>query len=395
MSPASNVQFELSSGFYWAVRMVNAAAPVFVQLGQLESALLRDRIAGQSVDRPVYICGLPRAGTTISVQMLSEHPHVATHRYSDFVMPYLPYSWNRLFPKLPIQTLRTPVERVHRDRLQITRDSAEGIEEMLWEHFFPHLSDAHQSHVLDAGCSHPAFEHFYADHIRKLLLVRGRSRYVAKCNPNVTRLRYLQSLFPDARFLLYVRHPVHHIASLMKQTHLWERLSRDAPRQVTAIRLTGHLQIGPGYQPVHTGDAAMTREIERCCVAGQAVKARALEWAAVYGFVLDQLRDDPSLAAATRVVRFEDLCQKTEETLDGIVGHVGLSASFEPIRAKYAGTLSLPDYYRPNFTMHELRDIASITATVATRLGYEVTQAAATEAEREAPGMRMDRLSQA
>ncbi len=73
-------RFSVPPAFYWAVRGVHAGAGLFVGLGNLESKLLAGKLRGASVDRPVYICGLPRAGTTISLQMLSEHPDVGTHK---------------------------------------------------------------------------------------------------------------------------------------------------------------------------------------------------------------------------------------------------------------------------------------------------------------------------
>ena len=149
-----------------------AGAPLFVGLGNLESKILARRLADVRVDRPVYICGLPRAGTTISLQMLSEHPDITTHKYADFLMPYTPYAWNWFFPKIPVDAMRKPVPRIHRDRIQVTRDSAEMGEEILWEHFFPYIHDEERVSVLDRNTSNPAFERFYREHLQKLLLSR-------------------------------------------------------------------------------------------------------------------------------------------------------------------------------------------------------------------------------
>ena len=103
--------------------------------------MLQSRIATQTVDRPVYICGLPRAGTTITLQMLSEHPDVVTHKYADFLMPYMPYVWNQVFPRIPGRCdAQTGAPHSPRPD-QVTRDSAEMGEEILWEHFFPFIHD--------------------------------------------------------------------------------------------------------------------------------------------------------------------------------------------------------------------------------------------------------------
>lgn len=361
----------MPAGLYWFVRFVNATAPLFIKLGQLESKFLASRMAAIPIDRPIYILGLPRAGTTISAQMLSEHPDVTTHRYSDFALPYTPWWWNRFFPKLPINALRSPVERVNRDRLHVTRDSSEGVEEMIWLRFFDQLHDPSRSNVLDDSALNSEFETFFKDHIRKLLLVRGRSRYVSKNNPCLTRMRYLRRIFPDARFLLYVRNPIDHAASVLKQDRLFTDLARDDQRLVKMNRVTGFHEFGPNWVPVNLGNDATTQEISRCRDEGRLVRARALQWAAVFGFITEQLKHDPELARAVCVVRYEDLCVKPDETIDRILDHTGLSQdAFTPMRMKYISKLSLPDYYRPNFSVQERAEIIALTKDVAAHFGY-------------------------
>ena len=58
------------------------------------------------------------------------------------------------------------------------------------------------------------------------------------------RMQYLRKIFPDARFLLYVRNPVDHVASLIKQDRIWDEIERDDPRQIEIIELTGHHEFG-------------------------------------------------------------------------------------------------------------------------------------------------------
>ena len=352
---------------------MHAAAPLFVALGNLESRMLASRLSAQSVDRPVYICGLPRAGTTITLQMLSEHPDVVTHKYADFLMPYMPWVWNNVFPRIPVDAMRKPVPRIHRDRIEVTRDSAEMGEEILWEHFFPHIHDENQYSVLDATTSNPAFERFYTEHLLKLALVRGRTRYVSKAIMCVVRMQYLRRLFPDARFLLYVRNPIDHVASLIKQDRIWAELERDDPRQIEIIELTGHHEFGPHQVMANVGRPEELREIRRLFDEGRGAQSRARYWAYAYGFVAKQLQDDPELARQVCIVRYEDLCSDSLATIDRIIDHTGLAPeSFAAARAKYGQKLSFPDYYKPAFDAGELAEITAATSDVAKQFGYDV-----------------------
>jgi Sulfotransferase family len=366
-------RFTVPAGFYWAVRGVAAGAPLFVALGNLESGLLRRRLQRTPVDRPVYICGLPRAGTTISLQMLSEHPDVTTHKYADFLMPYAPYAWNWIFPKVPVNAMRQPVPRIHRDRIVVTRDSAEMGEEILWERFFPHIHDESQPSVLDERTSNPRFERFYRDHIAKLLLARKRKRYFSKAIMCVIRMQYLRRIFPDARFLLYVRNPIDHVASLLKQDRIWSELDRDDPRQIEIIELTGHHEFGDRQIMANLGDASVLHEIHELRDSGRTVRARATYWAYVYDFVTNQLASDAGLARSVCIVRYEDLCGDSLETIDRIVEHAQLDPKpFSDVRAAYAQKLSFPEYYRPDFGSRDLADIVEVTQAVAARFGYDV-----------------------
>jgi len=373
-TPSKTAQrFSVPAPFYWSVRTVHAAAPLFVTFGNLESQMLARRLSGVRVDRPVYICGLPRAGTTISLQMLAEHPDVVTHKYADFLMPYMPWVWNKVFPHIPVNAMREPVARIHRDRIQVTRDSAEMGEEILWEHFFPSIHDETQYSVLDATTSNPTFERFYRDHLRKLALVRGRSRYVSKAIMCVVRMQYLRRLFPDAAFLLYVRNPIDHVASLIKQDRIWAELERDDPRQIEIIELTGHHEFGPSQVMANVGDPQELAEIRRLFDAGEWARSRARYWSYVYGFVSRQLDADPELAKRVCVVRYEDLCGDSLATIDRILAHTGLDpASFAAAREAYSKKLSFPDYYKPSFDAATLDAIVDATSQVAGRFDYDV-----------------------
>jgi hypothetical protein len=373
MSSSTPQRFSVPGPFYWSVRGVHAAAPLFVGLGNLESLMLTRSLSTQAVDRPVYICGLPRAGTTITLQMLSEHPDVVTHKYADFLMPYMPWVWNKVFPHIPVDAMRKPVPRIHRDRIQVTRDSAEMGEEILWEHFFPHIHAEANYSVLDGATSNPRFERFYSEHLRKLALVRGRNRYVSKAIMCVVRMQYLRKLFPDARFLLYVRNPVDHVASLIKQDRIWAELLRDDPRQIEIIELTGHHEFGPNQVMANVGNPDELREIRALFDGGKWAESRARYWAYVYGFVGKQLEDDPELARRVCIVRYEDLCSDSLATIDRILAHTELEPqAFAGTRAAYGEKLSFPDYYKPAFDAAQLSEITSATRDVAAKFNYDV-----------------------
>ncbi|TNE65676.1 MAG: sulfotransferase [Alphaproteobacteria bacterium] len=337
-------------------------------LGNMETRLMADDLATVAIDRPIYVAGVARAGSTILLELLARHSATASHRYRDFPLVLAPAAWSWFVDRAG-RADGTAQERAHKDRIKVTPESPEAFEELVWMRFFPHLHDADRDAVLDAAAQNPAFEAFYRDHIRKILHLRGGQRYLAKGNYNATRLRYLRSLFPDARFLIPVRHPVWHVASLMKQHRLFADAGGDDPRIARHLRRSGHFEFGPGRRAINVGEGTAA-EIHALWQTGAEAEGWALYWASVYGLVANQLDQDAALNAATGIVRYEDLCDAPEATFGAVLEHVGLPAEGLPALARE--TVSAPDYYQPDFTEAELAAIHRRVAGVAARYGYRL-----------------------
>jgi hypothetical protein len=119
----------------------------WVRVGNLESSLLAEQIDAVTIERPVYVAGLARSGSTVLLEILSAVPGVVTHRYKDYPPIYTPYFWNWLLDRIPTREVR-PVERTHLDGIMVMPDSPEAMEEILWMTFFPSLHDPGTSNVL-------------------------------------------------------------------------------------------------------------------------------------------------------------------------------------------------------------------------------------------------------
>lgn len=348
-------------------------------LGNIETKLVLPDAADMPVDRPIYIAGLARSGSTILLETLARHPAVATHRYRDYPLIFTPYVWNRWLDRVARRD-EQPGERTHRDGIAITSDSPEAFEEMLWMAFFPGLHDrSGDGGRLDGqNAENPAFEAFYRDHIRKLLAVRGGSRYVAKGNYNVTRLGYLKKLFPDARFVVPVRDPVWHIASLTKQHALFLEGERDNPRALRHLQRVGHFEFGQDRRAINPGGTQTAADVMALWRNGAEVEGWARYWALIHDYVADRLAADPALRAAALIVRYEDLCRAPRETIAEVLDHCGLAVENDFLEAA-AGRIRFPGYYKPAFSDEERAVIGRETAMAARRFGYGQADPAPTE----------------
>jgi hypothetical protein len=317
-------------------------------LARLESRALDAELRDMPDPRPVLVCGVARSGTTILLEMLARIPGFATHRYADFPGLWTPCWWRWLSARLPRQAAR-PMLRAHGDRIMVTRDSPEAMEEPLWIH---HVRGRHDPAV-DQRLGRIATEteaDWYRTYIRKLVLGAGARRYLAKGNYNLVRLPWLLSALPSARFVVLAREPGAHVASLVRQDRRFGELAGRDPAVARQLVRSGHFEFGPQKRPLHLGDAVMTARIAACFEQGDVAHGYALAWREQYACLLQTLESDPAVAAATLIVGYERLCSSPRVELQRIAMHIGagdrawvdqtarlLAADAEATRAEGAG----------------------------------------------------------
>lgn len=226
-------------------------------VAEVEDRVYARRCADVSIDRPVFVTSLPRAGTTLLLEVLSSLDCFAAHTYREMPFVLCPLMWDTLSRRFRQSAeLR---ERAHGDGMAVGYDSVEAFEEVLWRAFWPEkYQDArivpwHKDEV-DADAE---FEAFFASHIRKLITLRrnGRGdgmpeRYVSKNNANVARLGTIRRIFPDAVVLVPFRDPVDHVGSMLRQHHNFLELHASDPFARRYMESIGHLEFGELLRPI-------------------------------------------------------------------------------------------------------------------------------------------------
>jgi hypothetical protein len=222
-----------------------------VALSKIESRLYKKHLDEITVERPVFITALPRAGTTLTLELCVELSEFVTHRYRD--MPFLltPILWDRFSGKY-----RDPdalSERVHGDGMLVSVDSPESFEEIFWKEYWPsYYKDDRIIPWSDAP--YPDFEFFFKEQMRKIILLRGDGkkgvRYISKNNQNIARIRYIARTFPDAKILILFRSPLQHAASLLKQHGNFLEIHKEDPFAQEYMSDTGHFDFGENLRPI-------------------------------------------------------------------------------------------------------------------------------------------------
>ena len=340
-------------------RLLARHGNALAKLASLESRFLDEQIDTIDISQPVFVCGLARSGTTVLLEMLSRHPDTASQRYLDYPFVFTPYWWNR-FVGLAARKPPEFGERSHKDGLMVSAESPEAMEEPLWMHFFSDCHDASTSNVMDDETSNDEFERFYKRHMAKLLMVRDRSRYLAKGNYHIARIGYLHKLLPRGRFVIPVRDPAMHIASSMKQHKLFAKGQQQSSDARLYLAQIGHYEFGLDRSPINI-DQDQTAEIIRHWSDGDEVRGWALYWSMIHNHIAGVVENSAGIGEQTTLLSYEALCANPADYCRMIVSRCGLGHDNEMVDWA-ENNIHAQQYYKPSFSEQELQIIQDVTS---------------------------------
>lgn len=309
---------------------------------QQNLAAIEDKVHGKSLRDiellpPVFITGLPRAGTTILLETLAKLPAVATHRYSDMPFIMAPALWKgvsgRFRKKVPAQM------RAHGDGITIDTDSPEAFEEILWlEHWSEHYSQTGIRTWADDPVD-AEFREKLQNHMRKLILARGlkRAHYISKNNANIARIDFIAKTFPDAGIVVPFRHPVEHAKSLLRQHVNFLEMHGKDPFSKRYMADIGHLEFGRLHRPLLFPDV----EERLRQFANTDLEYWLTYWILAYRAVLES-------SGKVVLVSLDSLRSDPLAVLSRLSARLGLSDTDELVQAARGITPTKPDSALPS-----------------------------------------------
>jgi hypothetical protein len=334
-----------------------------------ERALLWPWTRRLAIDRPIFILGAFRSGTTILERIVADHPRVGHFWFLTNVYcrsPVTGYTLARLFQTLGVFD-RDSVPIAHNPRISTAMFSPFECE-WVWSRSKKSLWDERCTDLtVGADFSDPAFERYLFSLIRRHLLAQRAERFLNKNPINCLRLGYLHRLFPDARFVYIVRDPLDTILSHWRMAERVEQILHSAGLEYFAAeRLRMPTLAARIKTPTYAQTVALDREHPLLGIANQ--------WKDLQAAVLDSLDGRPGMAGQVMHLRYKDLVLQPAAVLERLWTFVELSDNHaQAISRAYVPHLTPPSPL-------ELRDeercllprIREIVAPVAARLGYEV-----------------------
>ncbi len=233
-------------------RVAFATQHAHLGIADLEERIFRRELQSTALGPPVFITSLPRAGTTMLLNVLAGCPEFAVHTYRDLPFLLCPMIWRGFARRFA--RAGQPRERAHGDGIPVGLDSPESFEEILWSTFWP---EHYGGHAIPPwrSCDRPAFTEFFACHRRKVVALRVRDeprarRYLSKNNLNIARLPALWTAVPEARVVVPFREPIQQAASLVRQHLRFTALHRDDAFARRYMADIGHHEFGANLCPI-------------------------------------------------------------------------------------------------------------------------------------------------
>ncbi len=297
-------------------------------MADVEEILYRDTLEGISLEDPVFVTALPRSGTTVLLQLLADSGQFASHTYRDMPFVLCPMLWSRFSSRFAAG--EESMERAHGDGLEVSADSPEAFEEMIWKHFW--TERYREDRVLPWGPEteqNAEFDAFLEAHMKKVVALRrqgpeDRRRYVSKNNLNISRLAAPPKPLRTGTVLVPFREPVQQAASMLRQHRRFLRLHEEDDFVRRYMEAIGHHEFGKGLKPVDFGgwlDEVGWRgwEAEEPPPAAdpEGLEFWVRYWVVAYRRVLDEAGDRVSLLSYAR------LTGEPEEALAGVARVLG------------------------------------------------------------------------
>ena len=320
------------------------------------------------IDRPIFIVGPYRSGTTILEKIIVEHSGLGHFWYltnMNTLSPVTGYYTLKLFHLVGYLD-REPIPAIHNPRIKFTVYAPYECEKV-WSHssrsqWDPECTD------LTVGADHtdPEFERYLVSMIRRHMAVQRATRFINKNPVHCLRMPYLHKLFPDARFVYIVRNPVDTVVSHYLAAEHMQRIIYPDPEIKRCFQ--EDLNIDMLSERIKTRNYASTLELDR----EHPLLGIASQWADMHATALDHIADHPQLASQVLRVRYEQLVSEPIPLMDKVWDFVELGDDeAAAITRAYAPRLSSPPPARlsPN-ERARLEQVQEIVAPVAARLGY-------------------------
>lgn len=303
------------------------------------------------IDRPVFMIGMPRSGTSIISEAFSLHEDLGW--FSNYV---------HRMPSIPLLALYDRVSFLSSAgwRLRGKKQQGKSLRAFA-RRFLPYAGDGYKlwhrlcgddfvwTHMQNETADDETRDRTRS-YVRSILAYQGKKRLFTKIN-GPGRITFLSSIFPDASFVHIIRDPRATVSSLLKVS-FWRR--------------------GRGLEtPWWKG--LPEEHVEEWISAGKSPAAlAAVQWK----YITENIWKEAEGLNRNRFieVRYEDFVEDQHGVINNMFDTLGFcrSAEADKYLAAIGAAKNMNHKYKQNLTQADIQSIENITRATAGKAGYRL-----------------------
>lgn len=291
-------------------------------MAEIENNLFSKQWAQAGAECPIFITSLPRAGTTILLEVLHRLPNLTTHTYRDMPFVLTPILWAKFSIFFHHQSQFH--ERAHGDGLKVNEDSPEAFEEILWRKFYSHKYTENFINLWKPTDTNDEFTKYFREHMKKIVALRQPSsqaagRYLSKNNGNIARLGVLRNMFPDANIIIPLRNPIEHAISLWRQHKNFSRQHAEDYFICKYMGDIGHYEFGALHRPI---------QFETLSELIKELKPESLDyWLAYWIAAFEHMAKQPGI----EFISYESFCKSGVKGITRLCEHLNIKTEMSTL----------------------------------------------------------------
>ncbi len=262
------------------------------------------------INQSIFICGLPRSGTSILLNTIYSSEAFASNTYRNMPFILSPNIWS-FFSKYLKKSSYS--ERAHKDGIKINTDSPEAFEEVFWK-----IMLREKYIKRDIICEHKLNSEIIEEFKTFKELVcqsKKKNNYISKNNNNILRIGEIGNNFKDSKCIIMFRDPLNQSSSLRKQYFNFKKIHNEDIFFANYMSFLGHFEFGINYKEY---DFETKRKSDK-----EDLDYWLEKWYQVYDYLLAKKKDNIIFLS------YEKFCEKPKYYLNKIINNKEILANID------------------------------------------------------------------
>lgn len=274
----------------------------FLYLSSIENIILRNKISNIKFRR-IIVCGYPRSGTTFITELINKDKKVTSLLYKNLPFIFTLFFWNKI-NNLYYYGIKIK-RRSHGDKILISPNSPDSFEEIFWSSFIEDYRKSGFKKKIDENYKNIIFEDFLKKQIQKLIFLNNNvDTYLSKGNYFIYRLKYINKIDPNSKFIICIRNPIEQCISAVKTNKIFYENFRENSYYKMETDFICHFEFG------HLKKSIMDNNFysnETPNDLNKNYKYFLKEWIYTYNTLLTEYAENKGLKEKIIIINYNDL----------------------------------------------------------------------------------------